>query len=323
VARLVVGDGTVFECSAPPLPRYEEWVAEFEPFVAREHEWSGLGAEFSRQPLTSIFRREEFERLELAAAEGRCVRLIYSSGGLRIPAYVVSPRSSGSRPPVVVFARGGNRDFGAIGPAALLDLLALAEAGYVVAASQYRGGPGAEGNDEFGGRDLGDLLVLVDLVRGRGDVDAERLFLWGVSRGGMMAALALRAGVVARAMALRAPIVDLAETAASRPDMRALFEELMPDYRADPEGALSRRSAINWLDEVRPPVLVMHGRQDVRIAVNQSERLAAGLRARGRPCELVVYERESHLLLLHRSDYLRAITHWFDRHAHTSHESPT
>jgi hypothetical protein len=50
----------------------------------------------------------------------------------------------------------------------------------------------------------------------------------------MMAALALRTGMRVRAAAMRAPIVDLAEIAALRPDMRDLFEELMPDYAAAP-----------------------------------------------------------------------------------------
>ena len=131
----------------------------------------------------------------------------------------------------------------------------------------------------------------------------------------MMSALALRAGLDVRAAALRAPMVDLAEIAASRPDMRAQFAELMPDYGSDADAALARRSAIRWLDDLRAPILVLHGRLDQRIPVSQSKRLAKGLQSRGRVGELVVYERESHLLLLHRPRYLAAMGRWFDHYA--------
>jgi dipeptidyl aminopeptidase/acylaminoacyl peptidase len=246
--------------------------------------------------------------------EGRCLRLLYASGGLRVSGYIVLPPRVDSPRPTILYARGGNRDFGSIGPLALLDFLALAEAGYVVIGSQYRGGPECEGSDQFGGDDLQDLLNLVPLVHARADVDADNLFLWGVSRGGMMVALASRAGLEVRAAAVRAPMVDLADTAASRPEMRALFEELMPDYRSDPGAALARRSAVRWPDELRIPILFVHGREDRRVRVSQSERLANALRALGREVDLIVYERETHLLLHHRADYLDATAGWFDRH---------
>jgi dipeptidyl aminopeptidase/acylaminoacyl peptidase len=320
VHPLDIVDGTVLELSAPALPAYAEWIAELSPFVAREYERSGLHAELERQPLTSIVSRDEYERLERAVHEGRCSQLAYASGGLRVAGHILRPPQADSKRPAILFARGGNRDFGSIGPLALLDLMVLADAGYVVVASQYRGGPGSEGNDHFGGDDLDDLLNLAPIARAQPEVDAANLFLWGVSRGGMMAALALRAGLPVRAVALRAPMVDLADTAASRPDMRALFKELMPDFASDPEAALARRSAIRWPDDLGPPILFLRGREDQRVPVSQSERLADALRVRARDVELVVYKRESHFLLLHRQDYLGAVATWFEHHIAVSHE---
>ena len=113
---------------------------------------------------------------------------------------------------------------------------------------------------------------------------------------------------------MRVPIVDLAEIAALRPEMRDLFEELMPDYASDPEHALARRSAVQWADELRVPMLIQHAREDRRVPVGQSKRLAEALRASGVEVELIVYEPDSHLLLLHRARYLKAVTAWFDRH---------
>jgi dipeptidyl aminopeptidase/acylaminoacyl peptidase len=312
---LMAPDGKILERAAPVLTSYDDLIAQEEPFLAEEHQRSGLSAEFERQPLTSIFPREEYGRLERAVTEERCLEIIYASGGVRVCGYLVLPSKANSPWPTIVFARGGSRDYGPITPLTLLDFLALADAGYVVLASQYRGGPGSEGHDQFGGDDLQDLLNLVPAARAVAEADPSRLFLWGVSRGGMMAALALRAGLKVRAAALRAPMVDLAETAASRPEMRANFEELMPDWAADAAAALARRSALCWPEELRVPTLLLHGRQDWRVPLSQSERLAAALRDDGREVALTVYERDTHLLLLHRAAYLDAIRKWFDQHA--------
>jgi dipeptidyl aminopeptidase/acylaminoacyl peptidase len=313
-----VPDGTILELIAPALPSYDEWLASYEPFVAGEYAWSGLTAELERRPLASIVPRNEYERLEWAVEDGRCCQLVYSSGGLRVSGYIVRPPRLDEPRPTIIHARGGNRELGAIGPLTLLDFLSLAEAGYIVIGSQYRGGPGAEGRDEFGGDDLQDLLSLVPLAHARAEVDARNLFLWAVSRGGMMAALALRTGMRVRAAAMRAPIVDLAEFAALRPDMRDLFEDLMPDYAADPERALARRSAIHWTHELRIPMFIVHAREDQRVPVSQSQRLAEALRSQGREAKLIVYDRDSHLLLLHRARYLDAVTAWFNCHRSAS-----
>ena len=61
-------------------------------------------------------------------------------------------------------------------------------------------------------------------------------------------------------------------------------------------------------------MLIQHAREDRRVPVGQSKRLAEALRASGVEVELIVYEPDSHLLLLHRARYLKAVTAWFDRH---------
>jgi dipeptidyl aminopeptidase/acylaminoacyl peptidase len=315
MAATTAADGTILECAAPVLPSYNDVITQAEPFVAEEHERSALSAEFARQPLASIFTSEEYRRLEGATTAERCLQIIYVSGGARVCGYVVLPSSEASPRGTILFARGGSRYYGAISPLTLLDLLALADAGYVVVATQYRGGPGSEGRDQFGGEDVDDLLNLVAVGRSFYDADPVKFFLWGVSRGGMMAALALKEGLDVRAAALRAPMVDLAETASLRPEMRANFEELMPDWAVDPAAALARRSALCWPEELHVPILLLHGRQDWRVPVSQSERLAAALRDAGRrDIALIVYERDTHLLLLHRRPYLDAIRSCFDQH---------
>ena len=82
-------------------------------------------------------------------------RLVYESDGLRIVgflAYPKSARSGDSRLPSVIFNRGGNLGFGATTPRTFVGLAKrLTDWGYVLFASNYRGSPGSEGQDEFGG----------------------------------------------------------------------------------------------------------------------------------------------------------------------------
>lgn len=79
-------------------------------------------------------------------------------------------------------------------------------------------------------------------------------------------------------------MVDLAETAATHPDVRDVFEELMPDYAADPPTALERRSALCWSEELGVPTLLLDAHQDMRVPLTQSERLRERLYANGSLC---------------------------------------
>src|SRR5262245_29940072 len=84
--------------------------------------------------------REALKSVELS-------RITYLSDGLKIKGYLAMPKS-GENLPCIIFNRGGNRDFGSLrdGPAAGT-LGHVASWGYVVVASQYRGGPGSEGQE--------------------------------------------------------------------------------------------------------------------------------------------------------------------------------
>jgi dipeptidyl aminopeptidase/acylaminoacyl peptidase len=300
---------------APPLPTYEDWMRTRRRFLRQEYEWSGLLEAFDRRSAESIYPQAEFEALEEAAANGRCLQMAYESNGETIQGFIVLPSRSEGAWPAIVYARGGNRGFGSVDIATLLDLSRFADAGYIVAATQYRGGPGSSGSDEFGGRDVHDLLNLVGLVESGAHVEPGGIFVLGASRGGMMSMLALRQGLTPRAIALRAPMLDLNESARLRDDMREIFEALMPDYPPDPDAALTRRSALAWPDKLPDvPILLLHGDSDPRVPITQSIRMETVLRGLGRSVELHVYEEEGHLLLLNRADYLDRVRGWFDRH---------
>ena len=76
-------------------------------------------------------------------------------------------------------------------------------------ASNYRGGGGSDGVDEWGGRDVDDVMNLIPLARDLGYIDMANLFMIGMSRGGPMTYIALRRKFPANAAAVISGVTDL------------------------------------------------------------------------------------------------------------------
>jgi len=198
---------------------------------------------------------------EAARADARYVmeRFTYLSDGLTVGAYLYRPRvlRVGHRLPIIVFNRGGyvREDFAG-------EMLAMAhryaDAGYIVVAPHYRGSAGGEGRDEMGGADLDDLMNLAPVLARIEGGDASRVYLAGESRGGMMAYQALRDGFPARAAAVWGAFTDLAPVIESGPQAR-YAPMIWPDLAENREAIVARRSAMQWAERIRTPVLIMHG----------------------------------------------------------------
>lgn len=242
-------------------------------------------------------------------------RVVYSSSGLRVVAYVFAPSPRPATPmPVVVFNRGSyvRGDIGA----ELATLMGrLARSGFMVIAPLYRGSDGGEGRDEMGGADLADLMNVVPLAARLEFADTTRLFLYGESRGGMMVFQALREGFPARAAAVFGAFTDMDSLIASDP---ALYDKLCPsiwpDFATTREAIVTRRSALRWAERMHAPLLLMHGGADNGVSPAQSLHLAARLQRLGRPYELHVYEGDGHTLRRNQADRDARAAQWFSRH---------
>jgi dipeptidyl aminopeptidase/acylaminoacyl peptidase len=264
--------------------------------------------------------RAQLTREELGRARGdrkfECLRIAYSSDGLRVTGFVYRPARvpAGARLPAVVYNRGGNRDFGAIDAWDKVIFHRLAESGFVVLASQYRGADGGEGRDEFGGSDVQDVLSLFPLARRLGYVDMSNVFMLGFSRGGMMTYLAIRDGAPIRAAAVVGGVSDLSALAAYRPRFRAMWSRMWPGFDVDGNEQMRERSAIRWPERLDKPLLLLHGVADRLVPLEQSLRLAAALRGSGRSVELRVFPSDGHELAAHARERDDEVVGWFRSH---------
>ena len=144
---------------------------------------------FAPESLAAMEARAPGTRELLGRIDVRSIT--YVSDGLKVKGYLVAPKEGGKLP-CVIYNRGGNREFGAwTDRGAALQLGRIAAWGYLVIASQYRGNAGGEGVEEFGGRDVNDVLNLLTLLASQPRADTARVGMYGWSRGGMMTYLAL------------------------------------------------------------------------------------------------------------------------------------
>lgn len=241
--------------------------------------------------------------------------LTYWSDGLRIHGFLGRPKGDIPRP-AIIYNRGGSRKTGILaGP----ELIPYVEAGYVVAASQYRGNAGSEGQEEFGGADVNDVLNLITLLENQPYVDRERLAMVGVSRGGMMTYLALKwlflrgDQEIIKAAAAVGGIADVGRWLEDRPDMVPLCFDLVGFKPEEAPELYKARSAVYWPEFLTPPLLLQHGEDDEKVGLYQSLTLADLLTRSGKIVSVVTHPGGDHALSSHEGGVAEILA-WLQHH---------
>jgi dipeptidyl aminopeptidase/acylaminoacyl peptidase len=249
-----------------------------------------------------------------AVAKVSFYHITYLSDGLKVKGYLAIPKNAGKYP-CVIFNRGGNREFAAINDNSFLRLLGkLAGAGYVIAASQYRGNAGGEGQEEFGGKDVNDVLNLIPLFANVTQADTSRIGMFGWSRGGMMTYMALTKTKRIKAAVIGSGLADLPMAIESRPEFDSLWAKIIPGFTTNKEQALHERSATYFADKMNKstPILILQGTADWRVPTNQVLDLVNKLYQLKHPFRFILYEGGQHSLVEHRTDYYLQMENWFN-----------
>jgi dipeptidyl aminopeptidase/acylaminoacyl peptidase len=255
-------------------------------------------------------------------------QVIFSAAdGLRIHGQLFLPNDAedGHRHPAIVFFHGGSRRQMLLGwnPMEYYSNAYgmnqyLASQGYIVLSVNYRSGIGY--GEEFrealnygatGASEFNDVQGAGLYLRGRADVDAAHIGVWGGSYGGYLTALAL-----ARASDMFAAGVDMHGVH----DWNLELGSWLPSYdpEADPEAARTAwlSSPLVSVSTWRSPVLLIQGDDDRNVQFSQTVQLAAALRKEKVDVEELIFPDEIHDFLLHR-DWIAAYTaesNFFARH---------
>jgi dipeptidyl aminopeptidase/acylaminoacyl peptidase len=237
-------------------------------------------------------------------------RVVFKSpDGLSVHGQLFAPSGKRSaKQPAVLFFHGGPQRQMLLGwhpMGAYTHMYAmnqfLASRGYVVLSVNFRGGTGYGLNfrepDEFaagGGSEARDIAGALAYLKSRGDIDAARIGVYGMSYGGVMTSLAL-----ARYPDDFAVGVDMAGVH----DWRSFLPELTaPGASAEVAEVAFQSSAMGTIKNWRAPVLLVHGDDDRAVVFSQTVELVRGLRKETSvEPELLVIPNEVHDFILHRS----------------------
>ncbi len=217
-----------------------------------------------------------------------------SFDGLWIPVRLYRPPDAAAPVPVVVLLHDGPD---AQHVAAYHPLIqALVVRGIAVACPNVRGSTGYGkryhhlDDNRMRMHAFGDVAYLHAWLEGLDGVDASRIALTGSGYGGFLAlgALAFYPELWIGAAAV-SPILDLPSYVAAAPaQIRAWREREFG--RLDRYGQmLEEGSPLSRADDIRAPVLLLHGEADREVPAEQAEAFRAALDARGTVCEVHLY----------------------------------
>lgn len=253
--------------------------------------------------------KEEYKYLDSVSIYGFGYR---SHDNLKIRGFLIEPKTKGKFP-VIIFNRGGNRDLGAVSIATLTNFLSkIAAKGFIIIGSQLRGSSRSEGKDEFGGKDINDVLQLLNIIDHQTNADSKKIGMLGISRGSMTNFLVLKETDRISANATIGGIADLNQK--DRPEMYGLYKELIPDFEKNPTLELNKRSSLLAIPQIKNKQLksfIIHGAKDERVNVSNAFALFNELNSNQFSTKLLVYENDNHGINNHTNDMIKQLNAFF------------
>ncbi|MCS4306579.1 dipeptidyl aminopeptidase/acylaminoacyl peptidase [Rheinheimera pacifica] len=280
-----------FSCYIGPFASYDSWLS-----------WLSKRPKFNTEVFSKQFPRIDIEKRQQTID---CRIFVYESDGILVEGVMLQPKATPEKQklPIIIYNRGGNPrnstlNYGSIQQ----NLMHLAEQGYIVIASQYRGAAGWETSasrdlilDEYGGADVNDVVNLLPIIEGMPASDSKRIAMIGVSRGSIMSYQAAVRMPQLKALVIYSGWSDLEIALETRPDMQ-VYDKLIPNYANNKSAELAKRSVLRWLDKLpqQLPILLLHGDKDARIDVSQARNMAAALKQKKQPYNYIEYADADH-----------------------------
>src|SRR5205807_2159732 len=177
----------------------------------------------------------------------------------------------------------------------------LVNQGFFVIAPNYRGstGYGKEFQDanrfDMGGGDLQDVIGAAEWIKKTGFIDPKKVAVMGGSYGGYLAMMAVsKAPDLWAAGVPMFPFVNwFTKLENEDPALTEYHLATMGDPIKD-KARYMDRSPINFVDQIKAPLLLVAGANDPRCPPAESEQVASAVKKRNGVAELKIYDSEGH-----------------------------
>lgn len=265
-------------------------------------------------------------------------RWITRPDGVRVQYWVMNPVNSqpGKKYPWVLDMHGGPSAMWGPGEFSMWHEFQLFCAwGYGVVYANPRGSSGygyefqRANYKNWGEGPAGDVLAALDEAISRNAmIDRDRLFLTGGSYAGYLTAWIIGHDQRFKAAAAQRGVYELS-TFFGEANAFRLVENHFGGFpwEAESRKLLDQQSPFTYVDQIRTPFLILHGSQDFRTGVAQSEMIYKALKQLGRPVEYVRYPNIGHEQTrsgppLARMDHMMRIVEFFERYSKNDRPAP-
>lgn len=203
--------------------------------------------------------------------------------------------------------------------------------GYVVLKPNFRGSTGygdafTKANvEDWGAGPFADVMTGVDDLIARGVADADRLFMFGWSYGGIMANWTATHTDRFKAIVSGASVADARLQYSISDSRRWRFDYFKGSPFIDANYALyQRESAVTHVKNAKSPTLFVVGSEDKRCPIEQSLMMYRAFKDHGVTTDLLIYPREDHGFVepRHIVDRAKRVAEWF-RRFDTKNSKPT
>jgi len=245
----------------------------------------------------------------------------YFSDDLKVKGYYSIPKEIHGKLPVIFWLRGGYGENGAINNFNAKGIFGfLASRNFAVLAPQYRGALGSEGVDEFGGRDVADIINFYECFKASGEfdyIDFEKTAIIGWSRGGMMAFLLMKNfDFVPKAVAIVGGLTNLFSIENDRiVASKKLLKKIYANYNdSQIENLMLESSAINFIDKLphSTKYFLIHGAKDERISIFDALEMYRNMLERNFSSRFLCFENGDHFLKKFRKELDFILVDWLN-----------
>lgn len=242
-----------------------------------------------------------------------------SKDGQSLDSWVIYPNNfnSDKKYPLVLLVHGGPHGF--YGPNFMFQTQVFTSRGYVVLYTNPRGSE-AYGQQfaccidkNWGDKDYSDIMSGVDALIEKGFIDINKMFVHGWSYGGYMACWIATQTDRFKAICAGASVTNMLSGYGTSDITLADEYEYGGQPWKDYEH-LIKHSAIGHVENVKTPMMLMHGDNDLRVRATQTEEFYIALKRLRKEVIMIRYPNEFHGLSrpVHAVDRFDRLAAWFD-----------